>query len=190
MELIEVLEWYTIPAQEQVIFSKAWCTMSVMKQSSRWFIYHWNVGMWRVWVSLGWINPGNFLLPPTMNLGSLQTVHGKGIHNHHIIDGYRLDTCQDYCRNIWKGSLGIVLCADDEACHVINPGLISQQNSSILCNQWPTYFIWILPLVNIQNSGWIQLWKHSIRPLLGCQHCMLLFILLFRDRTDLPTLGM
>jgi len=146
--------------------------------------------MWRVWVSLGWINPGDFLIPPTTNLGGLHRIHGKGIHKHRLIDSYRLHTCHDHCRNAWKGCLGIVFCADDEACHVVNKGLILPQISSFPCNRLLTGFVWILPLVNIYISGRIQSFKRLIGYLRGCQQCRLTLILLLLDNIDLPTLRM
>jgi len=146
--------------------------------------------MWRVWVSLGWINPGDFLIPPSMNLGGLHHIRGKGIHKHRIMDSYGLHTCHDHCRNAWKGCLGIVYCADNKACRVINKGVISPQISSFPCNQLVTGFVWICPLVKIYISGRIQSFKRLIRYLLGCQWRRLAFILLFRDNIDLTTLWM
>ena len=146
--------------------------------------------MWRVRVSLGWINPGDFLISPTMNLGGLHRIRGKGIHKHHIIASYMVHTCHDHRRNTWKGCLGVVFCTNDEACHVVNEGLISPQISSFSCNQLLICFVWILPLVNIYISGPIQSFQRLIRYLLGCQRCRLTFILLLQEYIDLPTLRM
>jgi len=146
--------------------------------------------MWRVWVSLGWINPGDFLKPPTMNLGSLHHICGKGIYKHGIIDSYRLHTCHDHRQNAWKGCLGVVFCAVNEACHIVTKGLISPQISSFPCNRLPTGFVWILPLVNIYISGRIQSFKRLIAYLLGCQQRRLAFILLLPDNIDLRMLKM
>jgi len=75
-----------------------------------------------------------------MNLGGVHRIHGKVIHNHRLIDSYRFYTCHDYRWNAWKGSLGIVFCADDKACYVINQGIISPQICSIAFNQLLTGF--------------------------------------------------
>ena len=99
------------------------------KQWFRWFIYHWNAGTWRVWLSLSWINRGNGLIPPTMNLGSLCHIHGKGIYNHRTININRPHMYHDDCENAWNSCLGIVLCADDEVCHIENKGLLLHQIS-------------------------------------------------------------
>ena len=156
---IGVLKWCIIAAQEQIIFAKAWCTLSGMETISRWFILNWNVGTWRVWVLLGWINPGDFLIPPTMNLGSLHCICGKGIYKYHIIDGYRLPTCHYHHQNTQKSCLGNVFCANDNACHVINTGLISPQISSFHSNQLLTGFVSILRLVYIYITRQIELFK-------------------------------
>jgi len=153
-------------------------------------MYHWNVGTWRVWVSLGWISPGDFLPPPTTSLGGLYRIHGNGIHKHRIIDSYWLHTCHDHHRNAWKGCLGITFCADDEACHCVKNGLISPQISSFPCNRFLTHFVWLIPLVNIYICGWIQSFKRLIGHLLGCQRRRLAFNLLVWDSMDLPTLRM
>jgi hypothetical protein len=44
----------------------------------------------------GWINPGDFLIPPTINLGCLQRILGKGIHKHRIIEIYRFHRCLNH----------------------------------------------------------------------------------------------
>jgi len=127
-------------------------------------------------------------MPPTMNLGSLHPMCGKGIHKHLIIDSYRLQTCHDHRWNIWKGCLGIVFCADDEAYHVVNKRLISPQIHSFPFNQLLTSFIWILPLLIIYISGRIQSFKRLIRYLLGCQWRRFVSILFLWDIIVLPTL--
>ena len=82
-------------------------------------------------------------------MGGLDRIRGKGIHKYRIIDSYRIHTCHDHCWNASKGCLGVVFCPNDEACHVVNKGLISPQISSFPCDQLLTGFIWILPLANI-----------------------------------------
>ena len=67
--------------------------------SLRWCMYPRHAGTWRVSNSLGWINPGDFLIPPTMHLGRLHCICGKGIHNQYLIACYRLQQCYDYERN-------------------------------------------------------------------------------------------
>jgi len=124
-------------------------------------------------------------MPPTMNWGSHHRIRGKGIHKHRIIDSYRLHMCHDHRWNAWKSCLGVVFCTDDEACHVVNTGLISPQISSFPCNQLLTGLVWILPLVNICHSGRIQLFKCLIRYLLGYQWRRLMLILLLWDNLDL-----
>jgi len=121
-----------------------------------------------------------------MNLGGLHHTHGKGIHKHRIMDSYRLPTCHDHRWNTWKGYLGVVFCADDEACHVVNKGRTSPLISSFSCNKLLTGFVWILPRVNIDNSGRIQSFKRLIGYLLGCQQRRLAFIHLLRFNIDLP----
>jgi len=128
-----------------------------------WFIYHWNVGTWIVCSSQGWINPGDFLLPRTMNMGGLQCICGKRIHNLCISDISRLHTCRDHRQNVWKSCLGVVFCAEDEACHIINKALLSSQISSFPCHQLITSFVWILPRVNVYISRRIQSFKDFIR---------------------------
>jgi len=157
-------------------------------QSLRWFVYHWHVGIWRVCVSLGWIDPGGCLIPPTMNLGGLHHFRGKEIHKHRIIDIYRLYMYHNHRRNTWYSWLGVVFCTDDEACHILNKWLLLPQVSSFPCNQLLNGFIWILPLVTIYISGRIQSFEYWIIYLLGCQRRKLAFILLLRDNIDLPTL--
>jgi len=146
--------------------------------------------MWMVWDSLGWINPGYFLIPPTMNLCSLHCIHGKGIPKHRMIDTYRLYTCHDHRRNTWQSWLGMPFCTTDEACHVVNKGLISPQISSFPCNQLLTGFIWILPLVNIYIRGQKQSFKGFIKYLLCCQWPRHAFILLLWEHIDLSMLTM
>ena len=160
------------------------------KQALRGFIYHWNVGPWRVWVSLGWIYPGNYVIPPTMNLGGLHSLHGNRIPKHRIIESYSPRTCYEYHHNAWKGCLGVVYCGDDEACHVINKGLISPQIPWFPCNQLLTRFIWIRSRVNIYISGRIQSIKLFIGYFLGCQWIWLEYILLFLIKIHLRTLRM
>jgi len=157
----------------------------------RWFIYHWNVGPWRVWISLGWINPGDFLIPPTWNLGGLHCIHGQGIHKHHMIDSCRLHRCHDHDQNAWKGCSGVEFCANNEACQVVNKGLISPQISSFSCNQLLTGFVWIVPLVARYISRHIESFKCLIGCVLGCQrHRLGLILLLFGDNLNLPILKM
>jgi len=160
------------------------------KQLLRWFIYHWNVGTWRFWVSLCWINPGDFLRWPTMNLGSLHRILGKSIHKHCIIDSYRLHTSHDNRRTAGTSWLGVVFCANDETCHIVNKRLILGQISSFPWNQLLSSFLWILPLVNTYICGWIQWLKLSIQYLLRCQRCRLTSILLLRDNIYRPMLRM
>ena len=148
------------------------------KQLLRWFIYICNVGKGRVRVSLGWINPGNSLIPLTMNLGSLHHICSKGIHKHCLMDSDRLHMCHDHCRNAWKSCLGVVFSADDEACHVVNKGLISPRISSFPCYQLLTSFVWIPPRENIYISGRIQSSKCLVKYLLGCLWPRLRLILL------------
>jgi len=151
------------------------------KQLLRWFIYHWNVGTWRVWVSLGWITPGDFFIPPTMNQGGIQRICGKGIPKHCIMDGYRLHSCHEHCWNAWKSCLCVVFCACDEACHVINKVLILPQIFCCPCIQLLIGLVWILRLVDIYISGKIQSFKCVFKYLLGCQQRRLLFILILQD---------
>jgi len=158
------------------------------KQLLRWFISYCNVGTWRTWVSPHWINPGDFLIPRTMNLGGLHRIRSKGIHKHCIIDCYRLHMCHDHHQNTRKGCQGIVFCADDEAYHVVNNGLISPPISSISCNQLLTCVVSILSLLNIYISDRIQSFNRLIRYLLGCQQRRLTSILLLWDNIDLPML--
>jgi len=47
----------------------------------------------------GLITPGNYPIPPTMNVGGIHRICGKGIHKHRIIDSYRLLTCHEHCWN-------------------------------------------------------------------------------------------
>jgi len=162
MESIEFLPRFTIAAWEHVIFVTAWCTISPMKITIEMIHLPRNVGTCRVWVSLGWFNPGNFLIPPSTNLDGLHRIHGNGIHKHHVIDSYRLHRCHDYRQNTWKSWLGIVFCADNEACHCAKEGFILPQISSFPCNPLLTRLIWILPLVNIYISGRFQSFKHLI----------------------------
>jgi hypothetical protein len=117
-----------------------------------------------------------------MNLRGLHCIRGKGIHKHCVIERYRLHTCHDHHRNTWKGCLGVVFCADTEACQVVNNGLISPQISSFPRNQLLSGFVWILPLVNIYISRWIQSLIRIVGHLLGCQRCMLAFILLLHQQ--------
>ena len=130
--------------------------------------------------------------PHTTNYESGQSsrICGKGIHIHHIVDGYRLHMWHDHCRNAWKHCLGIVFCANNEACHVPNKGLISPQILSFPCNQLLTSVIWILPLVNIYIGGQIQSFKLLMWYLLGWQRCRLSFILPLQDKMDLSALSM
>jgi len=83
---------------------------------------HWIVDTSTVWVSLGWINPGNILIPPTMNLGNLNRICSKGIQNHCIKDSYRSHMCPEYCQNALKNCLGNVFCANNKACHIVRRG--------------------------------------------------------------------
>ena len=139
------------------------------KQLFRWFVYDWIVGMRRVKVSRGWNNPGNFLKPPTMNLGGLHRICHNGTLKHRIISSYRLHTCHDHCQTTWKCCLGGGFCADIEASHVIKKGLIVPHISSFPCNQLLTSLVWILPLVNLFISGQIQSFIHIVQDFLGCQ---------------------
>jgi len=117
------------------------------------------LGTCRVWVSLGWTNPGDILIPPSMDLGSLHQIRGKAIYKHRLTDTYRFHTCHDHQLNTWKGCMGIVFFADNEACHIVNTELKSPQISSYPCNQLLTGIGWILPPVNIYISGRIQSFK-------------------------------
>jgi len=94
-----------------------------------------------------------------MNLGSLHHMGGNGIHKHHIINGYEIHTCHDHCWNAWKSCVGIVFCADDEACHSVNTELILRTISRFPSNQLLSGLIWILPLVHINIRGWIQSYR-------------------------------
>jgi hypothetical protein len=78
----------------------------------------------------------------------------------------------------------------DEACPVVNKGLISAQISSFPCNQLHTGFVWILPLVNTYIRRRIQSFQHLMGYLLGCQQQRLVLIVLLWDNIDLPTLRM
>jgi len=146
--------------------------------------------MWRVWVSLGRINPGNVLIPPAMDLHGLPWIRGKGIHEHRIIRSCRVQMCHVHCRNAWMTCLGVVFSADNEGCHVINTGLISPQISSFQCNQLLDGHVRILVVINIFISGQIQLFKHLNKYLLGCQPGRLAFVLLLRDTIHPTTLRM
>ena len=73
-----------------------------------------------------------------MNLGGLHRIHGKGIHHHWLIDGYRLHRGLDHRRNAWKSCMGVVFCTDDDSSHVVNTGLVGPQISSITLNQFLT----------------------------------------------------
>jgi len=146
--------------------------------------------MWRVWDFLGRNNPGDFLIPPTMNLGSLHPICGKGIHKHHIINSNRLHTGHAHRQNAWKSCLGFEFCTDDEACQVVTTGLISPQISSFPCIQLLTGFVWILPLVNLYNSRQIRLFKCLIKYLIGCQWCRLELIYILQHTIGLPMLSM
>jgi hypothetical protein len=95
------------------------------KQSLKSFIYHWNVGTWTVRNSLRWINPGDILIPPTMNLGGLHCMCSRGIHKHCLNDSDTLHTCHNHRRNAWNGCPCVVFCSDNEAYHIIKMGLIS-----------------------------------------------------------------
>jgi hypothetical protein len=143
-----------------------------------------------VWVSLARINPGDLLIQPSMNLGGLHRMCGKWIQKHHIFDSDRLYMCHDRCWNAWKGCLGMVFCANDEACNIFNKGLILPLSASCWCNQLLTSFIWILVLVNIYISGRIEWFKHLIGYLLGCQWHRFTFIILLRDNVTLLALQM
>jgi len=127
-----------------------------------WLIYHWEIGTWRIWVSLGWIIPGDWLIPPTMNQDGLHRIYGKESHKHWIFECYRLHPCHDHWKNAWRSCLGIGFCTDDKACHIFNKALISLQISIFLCSQLLTGFVWIFPQVNIYIPGRIQLFKHLI----------------------------
>jgi len=116
-----------------------------------------------------------------MNLGGLHCICVKVIHKDRIIDSYRRHTCRDQRWMAWKSCLGVVFGAKDEACHVVNTGLILQQVSSFPCNQLLTSFFWILPAGNVYISRRIQLFTHLIKYLVGCQWCRIVFILLLRD---------
>ena len=156
----------------------------------RWFIYRWNVGTWRVSVSLGRIDYGNFPITPTINLGGLHCIHGRGIHTHPMIDCYRLDMCHDHRWNTGRHCVGIVICAHDDACNVVNKVPISPQISGVPCNQSLAFFVCIFPLVNMHISGQIQSFKHLIWHRLGCQPHRLTFIILLRVNIDLLMLRM
>jgi len=126
-----------------------------MKQSLKGLIYHCNLGTWRVSVTLGRINPGDFLILPTPNLGSLHRNCGKGIQKHHCIDSYRLHTCHDHRQNAWKGCLRIVFCANNKDCHIVNNGLISSDFQ--LCMQPIATYLWVNP----SSGKYIHLWANS-----------------------------
>jgi len=57
--------------------------------------------------------------------------------------------CHDHRQNAWESCQAIVFCADNEAYHDVNKGLISPQISSYPHTQLLTGSIRILPLVNI-----------------------------------------
>jgi len=118
--------------------------------------------MWRVWASQGWIDPGNFLIPPTSNLGGSHCIRGKVIHKHSLIDGDWIHMCHDHPRNACKSFLGVQLFADNQAFYIVYKELISPQISIFPCDQMLTSVISILPLVNIYISRRIPLLKHKI----------------------------
>jgi len=180
---ISLLHWSNSSLREPNAQCQRW------NISLRWFIYHWNVGTWRVWDSLGLINPGNFIIQRTMNLGRLHCIRGKQIHKHWIIDRYRLHMCHDHHQNAWNWYLCVVFCDDNEACHVVNKGLILPQIVSFPCNKLLTGFVWNLSLVNIHLGWWIQLFGCLIGYRVRCQRCRLTFILLIAENIDLPKLG-
>jgi len=61
-----------------------------------------------------------------MNLGSLRCIHGKWIQKHHVIDNYMLQTCHDNAMSSWRRYLGVVICDDNDDCHIIvNTRLVS-----------------------------------------------------------------
>jgi len=144
--------------------------------------------MWRGWVSQGWINPTNFLILPTVNLGGLHHIHCEGIHKRHTIDTYRHYSYHSHHRDIRTSSLDTVLFADDVASQIVNKGLIPPHFFIFWCNQLLTIFVCILPLVNIYFSRQIQLLKWLVEYLLGCQGHWLKYILLLQDNIDLLTI--
>jgi len=146
--------------------------------------------MWKVWVSLGWINSSNFLVPPTMNLGGLDHIRGKGIHKHHIIDSDKLYTCHSHHWNDWTWCLSVLFRADVEAWHIINKVLILPQISSFPCNQLLTSFVWSLPLGNIYIPVRKQSFNRIIGYLLGCEQCRLALLLLLSDNVKCLTIRM
>jgi len=125
-----------------------------------------------------------------MVLGGLDHIHGKAIHKHCIMNCRKLDTCHDHCRNAWNSCLGVKFCADNEARHIPTRALISPQISHLPCDQLLTGFVWIIPLVNIYNGWRNRSFEILIKYLVGCKWRRLAFILLLRDRIDLPTLRM
>jgi len=148
------------------------------------------VGTWRVWVSQCWINPGNIHIPPTINLGSLQCMCGKGNHKYRINDSDRLHMFHDNRRNVWKSCHGVVYYTNNNACHIVNTWLILPQISRFACNQSLIGFVWILQLIHIYIRGQIQSLKGVFGYVLGCQPCMPAFVLLLGDNTYLLTLRM
>jgi hypothetical protein len=67
----------------------------------------------------------NFLILPTMNLSTLNhCIYGKWIHELQIIQNYWLHSCPNHSQNAQRDCLSILFYANNEACHVVNDGLI------------------------------------------------------------------
>jgi len=155
------------------------------EQLLRWFIYHYNVGIWKVRVSLGWNHHGNFLMPPTMNLGGLHRIGGDGIHTLRIIDRCGRQSFHYHCRVTRNSCVGIVICANDKACHVVNEGSLSPQMFSFPWNQWLSGFIWILSIVNSYICRRIESFKCCIEYLVTSKQQGIAFIIPTREEINL-----
>jgi len=123
------------------------------KLSFRWFIYYWNIVTWRIWDSLGLINCGNVLIPPTINLGGLHCNSGKADHYRCTIDGYRIRTGHDHFRNTWQSCLDVVSCTDNEAYHMVNTGFISPLIAGFASNLLLTGHSDIIPVLIYAFAG-------------------------------------
>jgi len=146
--------------------------------------------MCRVWVFLGWINLGDFLIPPTMNLGSLHSIHGKEIPNQSVSKHNGFQPCHNHRRNACKSGLGIACHVDYAACRIVNKVLISPQICRLPCNQLLTGLVWDVAPVNIYIRLRMQILKCFMWDVVGWLRCRLQFNLLLQDRLDLPTMRM
>jgi hypothetical protein len=191
IESIEVWQWSTIAAQVQVVFVRAWYTMTSMKTIIH--IIHLPLKCRHVKDQICSGLNQSLGFPHTTNYES-------GRHSPHlceresqylIIDRYRLHMCHDNRQNSWMGCLGVVFCAKDEDSLVVNKELISPRISRFPCNQLLNGFVCILRLLNLVFSEWIQSFWHWIEYVLRCLRCRLVFILIrLRDNIDLLTLRM